>query len=204
MEMNYISLFMIALALSLDALAVSLSCSIKLGEGTLFFRMQKYLKLACFFGCFQALMPIVGQILGNSVNELIFNYARYADWIAFTIFLILGIKTLYSAFRNYLALSSAAGHAIECKRCYCQGFSCVSLLGIATSIDALLVGPVLAVYNYPLIQSALIIGVVTFIVCFLGALLSFKFGRKLGNKAELLSGLILIGLSIKILSQKSL
>ncbi len=181
--MGYVSLFAVAFALSLDAFAVSIVCGIKLKQ----LWIKKFTKISLFFGGFQAGMPLAGWLVGYLVQDFI---SQYAAWIAGLVFLVLGMKTLVEAYRG-------KHHSQSCEQCTCDDWSCLISLATATSIDAFLVGLVLAVFQIPLIISVGTIGLVTFVISFIGCLIGNRAHHVVGKKVEFVAGLILIALAIK-------
>ncbi|MBF0299003.1 MAG: manganese efflux pump [Oligoflexia bacterium] len=194
--MSSLTIFIIAVALSLDAFAVSISCGLKLKH----LNYKKYFKIALFFGAFQALMPILGWSLGHLIKNFFINYANI---IAFVIFLILGTKTLIQSIK----IDSKKNENNQCSSesetpCTCNNLRCLLSLSVATSIDAFLIGPILALYDLNILISVLVIGVVTFLICFCGPLLGNRLGNVFGKKAELVAGIILIAIAFKTLFGK--
>ncbi len=181
--MPFLTDFLLGLGLSMDAFAVSMS------SGTMIrpFRVNDALKLAFFFGAFQALMPILGWLGGNLVQGFV---SAYAPWIAFGLLAFIGIKMIYEAFYG-----SPDGRASS------LNYRMLFILAIATSIDALAVGISFALLKTPVLMPAAIIGCVTFSMSFCGAILGYRIGRFLENEVEILGGLILLGLGIKILAE---
>ncbi len=182
--MNHFEIFLIAIALSLDAFSVSISCGIKLKSN----HYQKFLKISLFFGVFQAVMPIIGYILSNSLLKEMLK--DYANWIAFTVFMILGLKTITDHF-----IKKEISDEGFC--CMCDGYKCLISMSIATSIDALLIGFVLGIQDIPLVIPIIAIGVITFINSLLGCFLGNRSVSFLGKRAQIIAGLILIMLAIK-------
>lgn len=178
--MDTVSLLVLSVGLAMDAFAASICKG--LSEKT--HSIKNSLSIGICFGFFQALMPVVGFLLGRNYAEAI----RSIDhWIAFFLLGFLGLQMIK-----------------ESREAYCEvnhGFDLGSLtkMGIATSIDALAVGVGLAFLNIDIIKSASTIGIITALLSIVG----FKIGSKLGMKSkqasELIGGLILIGLGIKIL-----
>lgn len=179
---SLIQIIIIAISLSLDAVSVSVSSGIRSQKA----KVLQAFKLASFFGIFQAGMPIIGWYLGEILQNLI---ASYAHWIAFVLLFLIGIKMIKESFDD----------TSEKEKLRIFELKTLLLLSIATSIDALIVGITLAVIEIPLLISVSIIGIVTFVLCFLG----FLFGKKLGSffegKIEIVGGLALIGIGLKIL-----
>ena len=184
--MPFLTDFLLGLGLSMDAFAVSMS------SGTMIrpFRVNDALKLAFFFGGFQALMPILGWFGGNMVEGYV---SAYAPWIAFGLLAFIGIKMIYEAF-----------YGSPDVRAVSLSSRMLFMLAIATSIDALAVGISFAFLKTSVFEPAAIIGCVTFFMSFCGAILGYRIGRFLENEVEILGGLILIGLGVKILAEHML
>ncbi len=184
--MSFLTDFLLGLGLSMDAFAVSMS------SGTMIrpFRVNDALKLAFFFGGFQALMPILGWFGGNMVQGFV---SAYAPWIAFGLLAFIGIKMIYEAF--YGSPDGRAGSL---------SYRVLFMLAVATSIDALAVGISFAFLKTPILEPAAIIGSVTFFISFCGAILGYRIGHFFESEVEILGGLILIGLGIKILAEHML
>ena len=178
--MTYISIFILAIALSIDACIVSFSYGLKFNEQ----RLKNSMLLALFTGAFQALMPVIGYFLTGCVKSYILPYA---DTIVFLVFTYLGIKFICEAFEK------------EKPKELCIDLKCLLLIGIATSIDAFSAGISLSLYGNKILKPALLIGLITFINAHLG----FFFGGKLKNNPseilEIIGGIILILLGIKAL-----
>ena len=176
--MTYLEIFLLALALSVDACVVSFTYGLTFNND----RLKNSLLLASFTGMFQGLMPVLGYFLTTFVKSYI---APYASWIVFLIFMYLGVKFIKEAFDKNKE-----------KPC-CIGISCLLLIGIATSIDAFSAGISLSLYGNKILKPALLITMITFI----NSILGFYFGGKLKNFPtkiiEIIAGLILILLGIK-------
>ncbi|MEI8347347.1 MAG: manganese efflux pump MntP family protein [Pseudomonadota bacterium] len=185
--MSWWTILLLAFALSLDATAVSISCGIKLS----IVRWRKYTKIALMFGAFQAVMPLIGWLIGGLVKDYV---SAFDHWIAFAIFMALGAKTLWEA-----RSSEPAEGNKNCASCYCQSWSCLFGLALATSIDALVVGFIFSLYQISLLLSVLLIGVITFLMSMAGLFLGQKTHHFLGKKAFVLASLILFALAIKAL-----
>lgn len=188
--MGFISIFMTGIGLSMDAFAVSLAKGICLKENEL-----KYsLRVSLFFGGFQALMPLLGWWVGRYFESSIKSFDH---WIAFILLAIIGGKMLIEAIKE---LNSAEDTEIaaECER---DEFSYkkITILAIATSIDALAVGVSFAFLSVSIIPSITIIGITTFVLSFLAVFLGKKLGEYMQSYAEIIGGVILIGIGIKIL-----
>ncbi len=178
-------LFLISLALSLDAFSVALSCGMRLPAN----RYRKFLKIALAFGLFQALMPLLGSVLSK---YLLARYiAQYSYLLSFLVFAALGLKTFYDFFASQTEGSKEV--------CDCKGYRCLTSLAIATSIDAFLIGSVLGLKEVSLPVAVSWIGVVTFINSLIGCLLGNKAVGFLNRYSRLLAGVILMVLAIKAL-----
>lgn len=183
--MAILELFLISLALSLDAFSVALSCGMRLPTD----RYRKFLKIALAFGLFQAVMPMLGSVL--SKYFLAQYIAQYSYVISFLVFGALGLKTFYDFF-----VSGAEGAKDTCA---CKGYRCLLSLAVATSIDAFLIGSVLGLRQVSLAVAVSWIGAVTFINSLIGCLLGNKAVGFLNRYARLLAGVILVALAVKSL-----
>ncbi|MDP4188182.1 MAG: manganese efflux pump MntP family protein [Bacteroidota bacterium] len=180
--MGFLSIFLIAVGLCFDSFAVSVSSGIVLNK----IKFSDASKIAGSLAFFQATMPVLGWFAGYQVKDYI---ASFDHWIAFFLLLFLGVKMIYESLKskdepiNFNPLD----------------FKVLITLSIATSIDALLVGVSFAFLRINIAESAVIIGAVTFIISMVGILFGKKTGNKFGKKMEILGGLILIGIGVKIL-----
>lgn len=183
--MSLVEIILIALSLSLDCFAVSISSG-----GTMkFFSLKNLLKMSFFFGAFQSLMPIIGFFAGVGV----INYIEKIDhWIAFLLLLVIGTKMIYESFKL---------DELNCnKNPKCPfGYETLIILSIATSIDALAVGFTFSILRISIITPVLIIGITAFIMSIIGINLGYKGKDFFGKKMELFAGLILIAIGTKIL-----
>ncbi len=176
-------MLLIALGLSMDAFAVSMSNGLALKC----FRIRSATIIALFYGGFQAIMPVLGWLAGKGLRDII---SHFAPWVAFGLLAFIGGKMIYEA--HFLKEG-------DDKTCNPEKILVVFTLAIATSIDALAVGFSLAMLDQSIILPVLIIGLVTFVLSYLGVYLGNRFGSKFGSKIEVLGGLILIGIGIKIM-----
>jgi putative Mn2+ efflux pump MntP len=181
--MSFLTNFLLALGLSMDAFAVSMSSGTTIRP----FRLKDALKLAFFFGGFQALMPVLGWLGGSAISGFI---SDYAPWIAFGLLVFIGGKMIYEALYG-----DPEGKLNS------LNYSVLLVLSIATSIDALAVGISFAFLNTPILEPAIIIGCVTFFVSLCGAILGYRIGHFFEHEVEIIGGLILIGLGGKILAE---
>ena len=180
--MSYIAILLIALALSLDAFTVAVCGGISIRN----LKRHHTFRIALCFGGFQALMPILGWWLGLSVSKFVANYDH---WVAFGLLLLVGGKMIYESFKNGgcpTNINFMDNHVLL-------------MLGVATSIDAFAVGLTFALLKSGIIIPAMIIGLVTFGVSWLGVVLGERFGGLFKAHIGVVGGLILIGLGSKIL-----
>ena len=131
-------------------------------------------------------MPFMGWLLGKQVEQLINNYDH---WIAFGLLAILGVKMVYESFKNDNEKSTFNPLRL----------SILIGMALATSVDALVVGVSFAFINMNIYWSVLVIATVTFLVSMVGILFGKKVGGSLGKRMEVIGGLILIGIGLKIL-----
>ena len=177
--MNFILIFFVAVGLAMDA------CFVSITKGMVDKTTVKHaLIIALFFGGFQALMTIVGWILGLPLQEIV---SIYAPWIAFILISIVGIKMIYESFSD----DDDSDTDFSIRE--------ITILAIATSIDAFVVGISFALLNTPIIEPAIIIGIVAFILSFIGVYVGKRLGHLFGKEIEILGGVILIGIGISIL-----
>ena len=184
--MGFFSIFLTGFALSMDAFAVSITKGISLKK----INLSIAIKIAFFFGLFQAIMPLIGWFLIQFLLNIFTGLAKAIPYAALILLCYIGGKMLYEGIKG--------GDDEEC----CDGkltFGALMIQGIATSIDALSTGLDMTTYNwYEALISALIIALVTFIICMAGLFIGKKAGTKLAGKASILGGVILIAIGLKI------
>ena len=178
-NLETLSIVLIAVALAMDAFAVSLCKGLAMKKPDL----KSVVIIALWFGIFQAIMPVIGYLLGNSMYDLIKDYDH---WIAFGLLFLIGANMIRESFSEEEEMDADI-HPIP-----------MLILAIATSIDAFAVGISLAMDGSDIISSALIIGLITFLISAVGVKIGAKVGGILGKRAELLGGVILIVIGIKI------
>ena len=183
--MGIAELLLIAVGLSMDAFAVSI-CR---GLGMRRLNLRTAAVLALFFGCFQALMPLVGWALGSQLMWLI---APVDHWVAFVLLAFIGGKMLWEAFHE------------DDEGCGCEDTSAIDLreflvLAVATSIDALAAGISFAALNVDLVASVSLIGVITFALSFVGVAVGHFFGARYERPASVVGGVVLILIGLKVL-----
>ena len=179
--MGLIELFLIAVGLSMDAFAVSVCKGLAMPKCT----FKKAAIVGLWFGGFQALMPAIGYILGAQFQEAI---ASIDHWIAFVLLALIGGNMIHEALDND---EEEADASLDVKTMF--------LLAVATSIDALAIGITYAFLKVNIIPAVCFIGIVTFIISFAGVKIGNVFGARYKNKAEIVGGIILILLGLKIL-----
>ena len=179
--MGLIELFLIAVGLSMDAFAVSVCKGLAMPKCT----FKKAAIVGLWFGGFQALMPAIGYILGAQFQEAI---ASIDHWIAFVLLALIGGNMIHEALDND---EEEADASLNVKTMF--------LLAVATSIDALAIGITFAFLKVSIIPAVCFIGIVTFIISFAGVKIGNVFGARYKNKAEIVGGVILILLGLKIL-----
>lgn len=185
--MGIIELLLTAVGLAMDAFAVSV-CK---GLGMKKIHYGQALVIALFFGVFQAVMPLIGYLLGTSFAKYI---QAFDHWIAFILLLFIGGKMLWDAFHA----DSDETPVVQDDRLHYRE---LLMLAIATSIDALAVGIAFACLEVSLLRSVTIIGVVTLVLSFVGVCIGNKFGNRFQNKAAIAGGVVLILIGSKILAE---
>lgn len=180
--MEFLSICLIALGLAADCFAVSLSASIVNRNHS----PLQVLKVSFSFGFFQALMPVIGWLAGKTIVDII---ASFDHWVAFALLAFVGGKMLWEAFHHEENEKSAD---------VSRGLLLLTL-SIATSLDALAVGLAFAFEDVNMWLASPTIGITSFVISALGFVIGTKVGKAFGKRAEILGGLILIGIGIKIL-----
>ena len=180
--MNTYSILFISLGLAMDAFAVSIASGFTIHR----LRVGHALRIAFFFGAFQAIMPVIGWLAGLSVQEYI---ASIDHWIAFGLLGFVGGRMIYEA--------SIMGDDKDEKDPL--NIYVLLMLSLATSIDALAVGLSLSFLNVAIALPAIVIGCVTFVLSFAGVYIGDRFGHFFESKIEVIGGIILIAIGVKIL-----
>lgn len=179
--MNIGELFLLALALSMDAFAVAICKGLSLSK----IHIKHCIKVGLWFGGFQALMPCIGFFAASLFSHVIQSFDH---WVAFVLLAIIGINMIKESRESTDEDTDAS-----------LGFKVMFMMAIATSIDALAVGITFAFLNVNIFTAALLIGATTFTCCAIGVKIGNVFGAKHKGKAEFAGGLILILLGIRIL-----
>ena len=174
---------LLAAALSMDAFAVSIGLGAKKAEATL----PLAIKAGLYFGFFQATMPLIGYLAGVGFLEYIEDVDH---WVAFVLLALIGGKMIYESFSEEIGEDIAK---ITNKVMF--------ILAVATSIDALAAGFTLTLFELEPILSIILIGVTTFFFSIAGVYFGDRTGTYLESRAELLGGLILVAIGVKILAE---
>ena len=183
--MGFFSVILTGFALSMEAFAVSVTKGITLKKVDL----SIGIKIAFFFGLFQAVMPLIGWLFGMNFEV----YIRSIDhWIAVILLSFLGIKMIIET------INSEDDN--KTNSVYLDNKELI-ILSIATSIDALAVGVTFAFLNIDIIPICISIGVITFIVCFIGVIIGKKIGSILKDSAQIIGGIILILIGLNIFNE---
>lgn len=198
--MELTGLTLIAIGLSMDAFAVSICKGLNMSR----LNYKNCFLIALFFGGFQALMPLLGWLLGTQFEQYVTSFDH---WVAFGLLALIGGKMIH----NSLQSSDEQGGCTECPphkpdeqspyqdKLFLRE---LSVLAIATSIDALAVGITFALLpDTNIIASVLLIGLITFGLSFIGVIIGNRFGDKYEKKAELAGGIILVIIGLKILME---
>ena len=179
--MSLWELFVIAVGLSMDACAVSVCKGLSVPRVLL----RHSLICGAYFGLFQAVMPLIGWLLGVQFQTVI---ASIDHWIAFILLGIIGFNMI----------RESREEEEECLDCSFH-FRAMLPLAVATSIDALAVGVTFAFLQVDIVPAVCFIGVTTFVLSAVGVRVGAAFGNRFGSKAELAGGIILILMGAKIL-----
>lgn len=180
--MSLFELVLLAIGLSMDAFAVSICKGLALRNA----RWKEAAIVGLWFGGFQALMPLIGFVLGSRFAQAI---AAFDHWIAFGLLLLIGASMVRESFGKESEDKSGASLAVKT----------MLLLAVATSIDALAVGVTFAFLSVRIVPAICLIGCVTFVLSAIGVKLGGVFGMKYKSRAELTGGIILILIGVKIL-----
>lgn len=184
--MSFLTLILIALSLSMDAFAVAVASGTTIKTLKISTAFRYTMRVALFFGFFQALMPTIGWFAGKGIIKYI---EKWDHFVIFGILFIVGAKMIYES----IFLKD------EVKENKIFSFYELFILAIATSLDALAIGISLSLLNVSIFFSAIVIGIVTFIVSAIGVRIGKTLGHLFENKLTIIGGLVLIGIGIKIL-----
>ena len=186
--MGLLELFALAVGLSMDAFAVSIGKGLSmrrlnLGQATV---------IALFFGGFQALMPLLGWLVGAQFEQFV---SAIEGWIAFALLSFIGGKMLWDAFHENEG-DSTTEFKLDLRE--------LLMLAIATSIDAFAAGVALALIDVNVMFAVSLIGVTTFALSFAGVAIGHQFGNRWERPSTIVGGLVLIAIGLKILLENLL
>ncbi len=182
-DTSFFSILIIAIGLSADCFAVALSSSIA-AKG---FPLYRFFRFPLAFGIFQTLMIVIGWLVGGTVIDFI---SAYDHWLAFGLLAVIGGKMVWEAFHE---------EDEEKDKKSINGWLTLFALSIATSIDSLAAGLSFAFLKTDILIPAVTVGITALIITAIAQLIGNKVGALVGKRAELVGGLILIGIGIKIL-----
>lgn len=182
--MGILELFLTAVGLSMDAFAVSICKGLAMRK----MHYGQAFVIGAYFGIFQAIMPLIGWLLGTTFASYIESFDH---WIAFALLSFIGGKMIWDALHDDSNGTTAAGDRLNHRELF--------LLAIATSIDALAVGVAFACLSVRILPSVTLIGVVTLLICFCGVWIGHHFGNRFQKHASIIGGAVLIFIGVKIL-----
>ena len=175
---------MFGVGLAMDAFSVSLANG--MNENRM--KFSRMCQIAGIFAFFQALMPLIGWVCVHTILEYFNGFAKFIPYIALALLSYIGGKMIYEGVKK----------DCDCEDCS-VGFFALIVQGIATSIDALTVGLDIGEYNFvEALVCAIVIAIVTFVICMFGVYAGKKFGNMLSNKATVFGGIILVCIGIYI------
>lgn len=189
-SLTLIELLVISIGVSMDAFAVAVCKGLSLKKSNI----KSALIIALYFGIFQAAMPFIGYLLGVQFQESI---SSIDHWISFVLLGAIGINMIKDAGESKSSNICVDSNNNEVAPSL--AFKTMSVLAVATSIDALAVGVTFAFLKVDIIPSVVLIGILTFILSYIGVKIGNKFGVKFKSRAEFLGGIILILMAFKIL-----
>ncbi len=182
--MQLSALLLLAFGLAMDAVAVAAARGVAVRK----VQLKHVLLVGLFFGGFQALMPLLGWLLGARVGDAV---AAWDHWIVFVVLGGIGAKMLWEAREHEAEEAPSEAEAFQLR--------VLLVLAVATSIDALAAGFTLPLLGAPLLLSLVAIGCTTAVLSALGLFAGHRFGAALGSRLDALGGLVLIGLGCKTL-----
>jgi len=181
--MSLIVLFMIAVGLSMDAVAVAMCLGLPMAKVT----ARKALVIGIYFGAFQGIMPVIGYFLASQFFDKV---TLYENWIAFLLLSVIGGKMIWDSLRK----------DDKCENNEKQlDFKTMLPLAVATSIDAFAIGVSFAFLKVNIINATLIIGITTLVLSMAGVKIGSLFGNKFRSKAEFIGGMILVLIGLKMI-----
>jgi putative Mn2+ efflux pump MntP len=202
-EMGLLELLLIAIGLSMDAFAVAVCHGLSMQKAG----WRKPFVVGLYFGIFQAVMPLIGYLVGSQFSNMIVSFGH---WIAFVLLVAIGAKLIFESFKKEGCPDRKCPTQIctdrECPAGQRSGTGEASLkpakmlpLAIATSIDALAVGVSFAFLNVAIIPAVSFIGIITLVLSMVGVKIGNMFGARYKSKAEFAGGVILVLMGLKTL-----
>ncbi|UCG58069.1 MAG: manganese efflux pump [Phycisphaerales bacterium] len=182
-----VTIIVVAVGLAMDAFAISIVSGSTYEQ----LKVKHAFRMALFFGGFQAFMPLVGSLAGLGLRA---HIAGYDHWVAFALLSAVGGKMIYESFK---IKSNRRGVDMS-------SILLLLVLSVATSIDALAVGFTLSLVGVSIALAVTIIGVVTFVLSYLGVFIGKRYGHFFEGKIEAFGGFVLFALGVKILLQHTL
>jgi len=188
--MTVVELLLLALGLSMDAVAVAICKGLSMRKLT----VKNAVVVGAWFGGFQALMPLLGYFLGTAFAGYI---KTFSNWIAFILLAVIGVNMIREAFARD---QGDTGRQEECDSAL--SVKAMFLMAVATSIDALAVGVTFAFLQVAVVPAVATIGVMTFVLSMFGVKLGSVFGARFKAAAEIFGGVILCLLGVKVLLEQ--
>ncbi|MCS2171541.1 manganese efflux pump MntP [Scandinavium sp. TWS1a] len=182
--MNLSATILLAFGMSMDAFAVSISKGASLHKP----KFSEALRTGLIFGCVEAITPLIGWGMGMLASQFVLEWNH---WIAFVLLVFLGSRMLIEGWRGNDDSREKAPNR--------HGFWLLVTTAIATSLDAMAVGVGLAFLQVNIIYTALAIGCATLVMTTIGMMVGRYIGPLLGKRAEMLGGIVLIGIGVQIL-----
>lgn len=193
--MSFLTILALAFGMSMDAFAAAIAQGAAIGTPT----RRGTLRTAVVFGSVETLTPLIGWAIGSVAQRYI---ADWDHWIAFTLLLLLGLRMIYGALQpEQHAGEQSEKVQPESGQSGRRPPSPLMLVAIATSIDSMIVSVGLAFLEVNILLTALTIGLATTIMAALGLRLGSFLGSAIGKRAEILGGLVLIGIGTLILAE---
>ncbi|MBR5331860.1 MAG: manganese efflux pump [Muribaculaceae bacterium] len=190
--MNLLELLIIAIGLSMDAFAVSIGKGLSVKK----IKLSHALSVGLWFGGFQALMPLIGYLLGSTFADIV---SAFDHWVAFGLLALIGVNMIKESLEK-------DDDDCDCNKKTKNNFAIATMftLAVATSIDALAIGVTFAFFKVAIIPAIITIGITTFIFSIAGLKIGNIFGCKYKSHAELFGGVILILIGLKILIEHTI
>ncbi|ALU87740.1 hypothetical protein RB25_23305 [Herbaspirillum rubrisubalbicans] len=183
--MNFPALVLLALAMSTDAFAAAIGKGAAMQKP----RLLQALRIGLLFGVIEAITPLIGWFAGSVASKWV---AQWDHWIAFTLLLVLGARMIHEGCSDDDEEDAEAGAPK-------QSVVMLALTAVATSIDAMAVGVGLAFIDVNILEASLLIGLATTTMVTIGVMVGRVLGHLIGKRAEIIGGVVLIGVGAAIL-----